>query len=268
MPGEVVICHTKKTKIMNKLDLSEVKNYVEENISDFHIKRIDKLADLRLKTILRRKNPYLFKAKNILTAQELIQAIVDAYISSSEEGIFGNWLEGLAIYVNGKVYDGRKSGIPGVDLEFDKENIRYIVSIKSGPDWGNDSQIKKMVDNFNSARKVLRTSGSKTNVQAINGCCYGRTTPRNNYKPKGDYYKYCGQVFWKFISGNDNLYKEIVEPLGYLALEKNEEYLKFYAQKINIFTKELANDFFKDNGEIDWNKLLEFNSKGTINNKG
>jgi len=249
---------------MYKLELTEVKKYVEENISDFHKKRVDKLGQLKLKTILRRKNPYLFKAKNILTAQELIQAIVDAYISSSEEGIFGNWLEGLAIYVNSKVFGGWKSGVTGVDLEFDKDDIRYIVSIKSGPDWGNDSQIKKMVDNFNTARKVLRTSGSKINVIAINGCCYGRTTPRNNYKANGDYYKYCGQVFWNFISGNNELYKEIVEPLGFLAKEKNDEYLKSYAQKINIFTKELANDFFKDNGEIDWNKLLEFNSKGTI----
>ena len=249
---------------MNKLNIAEVKRYVEENIGDFHKKRVDKLDQLKLKDVLRRKNPYLFKAKNIQTAQELIQGVVDAFISSSEEGIFGNWLEGLAVFVNNKVYGGRKSGIPGVDLEFDKDGVRYIVSIKSGPDWGNDSQIKKMVDNFNSARKVLRTSGAKINVTTINGCCYGRTTTRNNYKPNGDYYKYCGQVFWSFISGNNELYKEIVEPLGYIAKEKNEEYMKAYNQKINLFTKELANDFFKDNGEIDWNKLLEFNSKGTI----
>lgn len=249
---------------MKELDLSEVKKYVEDNINDFHSKRVERIGQLKLKTVLRRKNPYLFKAKNILTAQELIQAIVDAYISSSEEGIFGNWLEGLAIYVNGQVYGGQKSSTTGVDLEFEKDNIRYIVSIKSGPDWGNDSQIKKMVDNFNSARKVLRTSGAKVNVLAINGCCYGRTTPKNNYKAKGDYYKYCGQVFWEFISGNSQLYKEIVEPLGYLAKEKNDEYIKSYSQKINILTKELANDFFKENGEIDWDKLLEFNSKGAI----
>lgn len=249
---------------MNNIDLQEVKQYVENNIADFHQKRVDKLSQLKLRTILRRKNPYLFKAKNILTAQELIQGIVDAFMSSSEEGIFGNWLEGLAIFINSKVYDGRKSGISGVDLEFDKENIRYIVSIKSGPDWGNDSQIKKMVDNFNTARSVLRTSGSKIQVIAVNGCCYGKTTPRNNYKQKGDYFKYCGQVFWEFISGNPNMYKKIVEPLGYLAQEKNDAYKELYAKKINLFTKELADDFFKSNGEIDWGKLLKYNSKGSL----
>ena len=249
---------------MKKLDISEVRKYVEDNIGDFHQKRIDKLGDLKLKDVLSKKNPYLFKAKNITTAQELIQGVVDAYISSSEEGIFGNWLEGLAIFISSQVYNGRKSGIPGVDLEFDKDNIRYIVSVKSGPNWGNDDQIKKMVDNFNSARKVLKTSGSQINVTAINGCCYGRTTPKNCYKQKGDYYKYCGQVFWSFISGNNELYKEIVEPLGYLSVDKNNDYQTAYTRKINLFTKELANDFFKDSGEIDWDKLLEFNSKGSI----
>lgn len=246
----------------NKLDISEVRKYVEDNIGDFHAKRVESLGKLKLKTILKKKNPYLFRAKNILTAQELIKAIVDAYMSSSEEGIFGNWLEGLAIFVNGRVYGGTKSSTAGVDLDFSKDNVRYIVSIKSGPAWGNDSSIKKMVDHFNTARKVLKTSGSGINVQAVNGCCYGKTTPNNNYKLKGDYYKYCGQVFWEFISGDTELYKEIVEPLGYLAQEKNDEYLKTYSRKINLFTKELANEFFTANGEIDWNKLLEFNSKG------
>ena len=251
---------------MKPLDIKDVKKYVEKNIGDFHSRRVEKLGDLQLKTVLKRKNPYLFKAKNILTAQELIQAIVDAYISSSEEGIFGNWLEGLAIHVNSLVYGGVKSGIRGVDLEFTKDNERYIVSIKSGPDWGNDSQIKKMVDHFNSARKVLKTSGSKIHVIAVNGCCYGRTTPRNHYKQKGDYNKLCGQAFWKFISGNNELYKEIVEPLGYLASQKNDEYELSYAKKINLFTKELTNDFFTATGDIDWDKLLEFNSKGSTEN--
>lgn len=251
---------------MKPLDINDVKKYVEKNIGDFHSRRVDKLGDLKLKTVLKRKNPYLFKAKNILTAQELVQALVDAYISSSEEGIFGNWLEGLAIHVNSLVYGGVKSGIPGVDLEFTKDNERYIVSIKSGPDWGNDSQIKKMVDHFNSARKVLKTSGSKINVIAVNGCCYGKTTPRNHYKQKGDYYKLCGQAFWRFISGNNELYKEIVEPLGYLASQKNDEYELSYAKKINLFTKELTNDFFTATGDIDWDKLLEFNSKGSTEN--
>lgn len=253
-----------RRKNMPPLKKEDVLQYVEKNIGIFHQKRLEKLNSLKLREILRKKNPYLFKAKNVLKAQDLVQALVNAFLSSSEEGIFGDWLEGLAIFVNKKVYGGRKSSTTGVDLEFENSSIRYIVSIKSGPNWGNDSQVKKMVDNFNSARKVLRTAGSKITVTAVNGCCYGRTTPKNKYKPKGDYYKLCGQAFWEFISGDSELYKSIIEPLGHKAKEKNDAFYKSYAKKINLFTLEFISDFCDGSGEINWSKLIEFNSKQSL----
>lgn len=118
---------------MNQLTLTDVNEYIEHNIDAFHYKRIERLRRLKLKSVLKKKNPYLIKAKRLLSASEIVQVIVDAFISSSEEAIFGDWLEGLAIFVNQKAYKGWKSGIQNVDLEFDKENVRYIVNIKSGP---------------------------------------------------------------------------------------------------------------------------------------
>ena len=241
---------------MKKLNLEDVFQYVEENIGVFHEKRIQSLDKLKLSQVLKRKNPYLFKAKYVLTAEQIIRGIVDAHISSSEEGIFGDWLEGLAIFINNKVYGGKKSGIIGVDLEFDNNNTRYIVNIKSSPNWGNSSQISKMVSDFKTAKKTLRTSNSKLFITAINGCCYGR----DNNPDKGDYFKYCGQSFWKFISGNESLYTEIIEPLGYKAKEKNDAFIISYSQMINKFTKEFSNEFCKENGDIDWEKLVKYNS--------
>ena len=241
---------------MKKLNLKDVSQYVEENIGTFHQKRISGLNDLKLKRVLSKKNPYLFKAKYVLTAQDIIKSLTDAFISSQEETIFGDWLEGLAIFINSKVYDGRKSGIPGIDIEFDKDNIRYILTIKSGPNWGNSSQIIKLISDFKTAKKTLRTSNSQLNVIAVNGCCYGR----DNRPDKGDYYKYCGQKFWEFISGDTELYTKIIEPLGHMAKERNDDFVKSYSQMINKFTKEFANEFCKDNGEIDWDKLVIFNS--------
>ena len=121
-----------------------VSEYVNKNIGEFHKKRIEALANLKLNIILKKKNPYLFKAKYLLTAEAIIKSIMDAFISSNEETIFGDWLEGLAIFINQKVYKGRKSGISGIDLEFDLDGIRYIIAIKSGPNWGNSGQIAKM----------------------------------------------------------------------------------------------------------------------------
>ena len=241
---------------MKQLNLKDVSLYVEQNIGTFHQKRIQSLDKLKLSQVLKRKNPYLFKTKNVLTAEQIIKGLVDAHISSNEETIFGDWLEGLAIFINDQVCSGRKSGITGIDLEFDNNGIRNIVTIKSGPNWGNSSQIAKMVADFKTAKKALRTSNSQLNIVAVNGCCYGQDS-----KPdKGDYFKYCGQRFWEFISGNSELFTEIIEPLGHNAKEKNDDFVKSYSQMINKFTKEFTNLFCKDSGEIDWDKLVRFNS--------
>ncbi|OQX88907.1 cytosolic protein [candidate division KSB1 bacterium 4484_87] len=241
---------------MNTLNLSDVYKYVEEHISLFHKKRIDSIDNLKLTNVVKRKNPYLFKAKYVLTANEIVTSIVNAHISSNEETIFGDWLEGLAIFINKKVYGGWKSGIQGIDLEFDKDEIRYIVNIKSGPNWGNSSQIKKMRDDFTTAKRTLRTSSSNLNIVAVNGCCYGR----DNNPDKGDYFKFCGQLFWEFISGNRELYTEIIEPLGHKAKEKNDEFLESYSKMINRFTLEFGEKFCDPNGAINWEKLVRFNS--------
>lgn len=240
---------------MRPIRLEEVTEYVENNIGTFHDKRLKSLEDLKLKDILKRKNPYLFKAKNILTAEKLVRTLLDAHLSSQEETIFGDFLEGLAIFINEIVYDGRKSAAEGIDLEFDKQGIKYILSIKSGPNWGNSSQIRKMIDNFKKAKRILRTSNSKLHIIAVNGCCYGRIKNTD----KGEYLKLCGQRFWHFISGNENLYTDIIEPLGHRAKEKNKEFEEAYPRIINKFTFEFGEKFCID-GRIDWEKLVKINS--------
>jgi hypothetical protein len=237
--------------------MADVTKYVEEHIAEFHEKRLKSLDKLKLSDVLKRKNPYLFKIKFAETSDKIVRGIVDAYISSSEESAFGDWLEGLAIFINQKVFNGWKSGITGIDLEFDRENIRYIVAIKSSKNWANSSQVKKLEEDFKNAKKTLRTSNSKLNIVAVNGCCYGV----DNNSDKGDYFKYCGQKFWSFISENDKLYIDIIEPLGHKAKEQNDEFQKKYNELLNRFVKIFSNEYCKDSGEIDWEKLVKFNSK-------
>ena len=76
---------------MEELNLDDVRAYVNENIVDFHQRRIKSLEDLTLSKLLK-KNPYLFKAKNITTASQLIEGLLEAFLSSSEEKLFGDFL--------------------------------------------------------------------------------------------------------------------------------------------------------------------------------
>lgn len=238
-----------------ELNMSEICLFVNDNIVDFHERRIKSLEELDLKRLLK-KNPYLFKAKNITTANELISGLLEAFLSSSEEKLFGDFLEELAVFIAGQTFDGHKSTAPGVDLEFFKENMHYIVSIKSGTNWGNSSQHKKLKDDLNNAIKRVKQSHHATNVQAVLGICYGKT--RTSYLH--GYLKVVGQNFWYLISDNKELYKEIIEPVGYRAKEHNEIFYKEKDRVINRFSKEFLNNFCYENGDINWDKLVEFNS--------
>lgn len=242
---------------MGKITKDEIITFIEPNIKLFHETRIEKLVKLKLKEVLQRKNPYLFKAKNTNTAHDLIKTLLDAYLSSQEEGIFGGFLEELSIYICNKVYGGHKSTAEGIDLEFERDNIKYIVSIKSGPNWGNSQQIARMKENFTKAKRILGTNSPRREIVAVCGCCYGKEKNEN----KGEYLKLCGQVFWEFISGDEKLYLDIIEPLGHKAKEKNENFVYEYGKVINKFTRDFSIEFCDSEGRILWEKLVAFNSE-------
>ena len=114
-----------------------------------------------------------------------------------------------------------------------------------------------MRDNFKKAKRILGTNRStEFNVIAVNGCCYGK----DNVPNKGDYIKLCGQRFWEFISGNENLYTDIIEPLGHKAKEKNDLFLQEYAKVINKFSLEFMKMFCDSSGAIHWEEVIRFNS--------
>ncbi len=248
---------------MNKNPYQDYYSFLSEQvITPFYHSRFDKLNSLKLKDVLKRKNPYLLKAKNIELAGDLVKGIIDAFLSSQEETIFGNLLEGFAIHVSKVLYGGFKSELKSADLEFERENIYYVVGIKSGTNWGNADQVSKMRDNFKIARTILHERGIKKEIVAVNGCIYGKD--RSPFKRHEDidkqYYKYAGQDFWNFISDDDNLYREIIVPIDREAREKDDAFKKAYAAKVNEMTQDFIENFMTDN-QIDWIKLVDFVSK-------
>jgi hypothetical protein len=247
---------------MNSLDLNTVALYVEENIGSFHQKRLEKLRNLRLMRVLRRKNPYLFRAKNILTAEQLVRGILDAYLSSQEETLFGDFLEGLAVFVCEQVYNGYKppiADVTGIDLIFQKNNNLYIVEVKSGPNWGNSSQINRMIRNFKKASELLQPQYPDLTIVPVNGCAYGKEG--SHLKRDGTYWKLCGQDFWQFISGDDRLYIDIVQPVGHQARRRNQEFDEEYAKIINKFTLQFGKKYCDSDGAINWEALVRLVSE-------
>ena len=243
---------------MNQELINSITEYVEKNIGDFHSARIEKLKSIKLRKLLARKNPYMFKAKNIVKAGDMVESLASAFMSSAEESIFGNWMEGLAKFVANKVYSGYKSAAEGIDLEFNKDGIHYFVSVKSGPSWSNSTSMKKQKEQFVKAVNVFKTSSSKVvPTMCIEGCCYGND---NKGYSNSTHEKYCGEKFWTLISGEPTLFVDIIEPLGFKAKEKNDEYYAEYGRMINKFTQEFIAEYCDNDGNINWDKIVRLNA--------
>ena len=240
---------------MANLYKKDIDSFLSGRIRQLYALLVVEIEQVCLSDILRRSEGYFLAFKNVTLIGDFIQVGINRAISPIEERLFHSLLVDLAIFICGKVYGGTKSSAEGIDLEFEKDDTKYIVTIKSGPNWGNSRQIAAMKRDFNRAKKILHTNAPDTNIVAICGCGYGR----DNKPDKGEYLKYCGQKFWEFVSGNEFLYTEIIEPLGHKAKERNEKFLESYSQIINKFTIEFANEFCTNN-KIDWEKLVKFNS--------
>jgi len=252
---------------MKKLNYEKLNAFIASDvIAPFYKIRLERLDSASLSIIAKRKNPYLFKAKNIETAGDLAKNILDAFLSSQEETIFGDLMENLAVHVCGKVFNGKKAEekkYKSIDLIFSRDKKLYIVSIKSGPNWGNSDQISAMRRNFKNARKIIQSELDARSIVAVNGCMYGRDNKPhkvNKKDPARSYYKICGQPFWELISGDDQLYKKIIQPLDKEAKKRDERFKKLYIQKINEMTKDIANLFYTKNN-LDWNKIIDYVSK-------
>ena len=221
---------------MKPITQQEITDYVEANIQNFHHKRLDNLQKLRM--VLKRKNPYLFKAKNINTAQDF--QTIRCFSVITRRGIFGGFLRAIIIDTRG--------------LGFKKQSESRIKQIDIVNPWTKFNNSAKSKTGITSKK---RNSVSHQLCLAV--CCYGKNRTPN----KGDYLKLCGQQFWEFISGDNNLYTDIIEPLGHQAKEKNEQFMQEYAKVINKFTAEFIGTFCDTDGSILWEEIVKFNSAGT-----
>lgn len=172
--------------------------------------------------------------------------------------MFGDFLESLAIFIASKTYNGYKSALAGVDLEFTKSDICYLVQIKSGINWGNSSQHKQLATDFEKAKPHILANNPNLTVQPVIGSCYGK---RKKSTSKTGILKLYGQSFWHFISDDPLLYIKIIEPIGKEAEKHNSDFDKARGGLINKLTTMFVQQFCLPDGTIDWEKLVQFNSQ-------
>lgn len=240
--------------INNDYDDQLVVLAISKALSDFYTSLIAKINNLDIKKVMSNKNPYLFRAKAMSSASSIVDAILSAYVSSSEETIFGNvFFEPIATAVS----QGHKALAEGIDIMIDKGDTIYAVAVKSGTKVFNAASKKKQEQNFLAAAKLAQQV--KKSYVPIVGYCYGKK--RITSKGAMKFYKeLAGQKFWEELTGDSEFYKKIMTYMDKLPEKYIEEYNEAYQKASNRLVKEFTNEFCLEDGSIDWESLVEFNS--------
>ena len=223
---------------------------IHEAVADFS-ERVRKKTNEPPSKILVAKNPFLFRARVTTDAELLARMMVDAFLSSSEETMFGDVLEKIALAICSPAKGGRKSSTESIDLEYDVGKQRTIIQVKSGPKWSNSRSRRALERSFSTAKRVIRQGKTDIEVRCIEGICYGPSETRD----MGDYWKLIGNDFWYDISGWDGTARGVFHIVGQHAGNGLEEARRnAYNNLVSYMRKSGA---ITPTGQVEWNTLLE-----------
>ena len=145
----------------NSYDEQEVIKAIATALENFYANLIEKIDGLNIKKVMKRKNPYLYRAKAMQSASEIVESVLTAFVSSSEETIFGNcFFEPIAIAASG----GNKALAEGIDIMIQDKTTNTIsaIAVKSGPSVFNADSKKRQEQNFMAASKLAQQGESST----------------------------------------------------------------------------------------------------------
>lgn len=223
-------------------------------LDNFYSALITKIDSLNIKRVIRSKNPYLFRAKAINDATKIIEAILSAFVSSSEETIFGNYFfEPIATVVSG----GNKALAEGVDIMIERSDTIYAIAVKSGTSVFNADSKKRQETNFMAAGKLAQQV--KKRFVPIVGYGYGKKKQTNRGQPRF-YLELAGQDFWQKITGDDTFYIKLIQLMDTIPETYIEKYNLSYQKASNRLVREFTIEFCNEDGSIDWEKFVGFNS--------
>lgn len=235
------------------MEANELESLIKRCLDEFYRRRLQRLTSLQLKDALRKKNPYLFKAIGVQKASEIVEELLRAYMSSSDEGIFGDvFFEPIAKLCSG----GTVSPTEGVDVAIETDTAYKAVSVKSGPNIFNASQAKRMNDEFQSLRS--RMYKVQKQFDALLGHGYGRKTGEPT--PKRIYRIRSGQAFWEELTGDPDFFIKLVTLMRDYPAGHRPVYQEEWGKAVNRFVLEFLQEFSAPDGGIEWVKLVEFNS--------
>jgi hypothetical protein len=222
-------------------------------------RRLDILGGIQLDRLLQ-KNPYLYRAMGISQAEEWVENLLQAFVSSSDETIFGNeffeplalWSAKAAEFPNDK-RDVTVGGGAGYDVGIETESAYRAIAVKSGTNIFNAQSNSAQTTQFAALQSRLKKTGKQ--FLPIIGYGYGR---RGSSRGATD--KIAGQKFWHLLTGEQGFYLRVGSAIDVASAAHRAEYQDALDKKRNQLLREFMINFVDESGTIHWNAILEYNS--------
>lgn len=226
---------------------------VSTALTKFYKKRIDKLSDKDIFAIIKRKNPYLYRAFGTNRGHFFVEELLSDSQTSSDETLFGEFFEEVAIGVS---INGRKSSSDSVDLEIWSEDEKSVklYAVKSGTSVFNAMSLRRQNDSFKESIKRLKGIA----VIPLVGYSYGRKESRES--SKNNFEEKAGQCFWEDITGDSNFYIDLINLIGTVADVHKIEFESEWNKCINRLSHNFLSIFGNNDGSINWDNIVQFNS--------
>ena len=227
---------------------------VNESLKNFYDRRVDIVSKTDVFKIIKQKNPYLYRAFGTNDAHDFVENILLDAQTSSDETIFGDFFEEVAIGVS---TNGRKSSANSIDLEIWSEDQTQVklYAVKSGTKVFNAQSRERQRQAFGEAQKRLKGIA----VTPIVGYGYGRKAIERKSN-KNNFTEEAGEVFWTSITGEESFYIELIELVGLVADKHKTNFKREWDKCVNRQYKKFIDVFGNEDGSIDWEKIIKYSS--------
>lgn len=172
---------------------------------------------------------------------------------------FGDRMQTMCV----KFLGAQASATPGMDIEFDDqtETQRVIMQLKAGPNTINSGDVTPIVQEMNTAYRLLQQNRVQEMPTFAIGITYGdiseisghyRNVTNQTVGAQVSIPIYIGQNFWHRLTGNSNFYLEMISLFIELFEEKN--YSDLLNADLNNLADEIGGRYFTD-GTFDVSKI-------------
>jgi hypothetical protein len=235
---------------------------IGELLHTLYEKRLNALRELKLGDLLK-KNPYLYRALGLNRPCDLIEQLLLARVSSSDETIFGNdFFEPLAVFAAQHGQAGAQVTVgagAGQDIAVETAREYLAISVKSGTNIFNSQSEKGQSAEFSQLQARLKKLGKM--FRPIIGYGYGRKAVPKKPSPVE---RLAGQKFWALLTGETDFYLRISRAMEAFATEHAADFRKALEVKESALLREFMIDFVTPAGEIQWDAVVAFSSSEDV----